>query len=62
MGGGGEPNLKHLTPISEERKRLMDAIEEAQWQGNHLADEVLCSELEYINTCIDKGSLYVPLF
>jgi len=58
----GEPNLQYLTPISEERQRLMDAVEEAQWEGDYMADEVLCRELEYVNNCINKGELYVPLF
>lgn len=58
----GEPNLQHLTPLSEERQRLMDAVEEAQWQGDFDQSYSAELELEYINTCISKGELYVPLF
>ena len=58
----GEPNLQHLTPLSEERQRLMDAVEEAQWQGDFDQRDSAGLELEYINTCISKGELYVPLF
>jgi len=58
----GEPNLQHLTPLSEERQRLMDAVEEAQWQGDFDQSDSAELELEYINTCISKGELYVPLF
>tara|TARA_R100001369_G_scaffold946_2_gene2961 strand:- start:1499 stop:1744 length:246 start_codon:yes stop_codon:yes gene_type:complete len=60
--GRGEPNLQHLTPLSEERQRLMDAVEEAQWQGNFDQSDLIELELEMINTCITKGELYVPLF
>jgi len=58
----GEPNLQYLTPISEERQRLMDAVEEAQWEGLFDKSVVLEFELYYINGCISKGSLYEPLF
>ena len=58
----GEPNLQHLTPLSEARQRLMDAVEEAQWQGDFDQSDSAELELEYINTCISKGELYVPLF
>jgi len=62
MSSRGEPNLQHLTPISEERQRLMDAVEEAQWHGDFDHSDSVELELEYINTCIAKGELYVPLF
>jgi len=58
----GEPNLQYLSPLSEERQRLMDAVEEAQWQGDFDQSDSAELELEYINTCISKGELYVPLF
>ena len=58
----GEPNLKHLTPISEERQRLMDAVEEAHWQGEFEQGYALNLELDYINTCVANGALYEPLF
>ena len=40
----------------------MDAVEEAQWQGNFDQSDLIELELEMINTCIAKGELYVPLF
>ena len=52
----------HLTPLSEERQRVMDAIEEAYWQGNTEQGAALDLELAYINACVAKGDLYVPLF
>jgi len=58
----GEPNLVHLTPLSEERQRLMDAVEEAHWQGDFEQGDSLGVELGYINSCILKGDLYEPLF
>ena len=58
----GEPNLKHLTPISEERQRVMDAVEEAYWQGNTEQGAALDLELDYINVCVANGDLYAPLF
>lgn len=55
-------NLKHITPLSEERQRLMDAVEESQWEGDlHMAD-LLSTELDLVNQCITKGELYAPLF
>jgi len=62
MSSRGEPNLQHLTPISEERQRLMDAVEEAQWEGLFEHSDSLGLELNHINECISKGSLYEPLF
>ena len=55
-------NLKHITPLSEERQRLMDAVEDAYWQSNLEQGDSLSRELEYINSCITKGELYAPLF
>jgi len=40
----------------------MDAVEEAQWQGDFDQSDSVELELEMINTCIAKGELYVPLF
>lgn len=52
----------YLTPLSEERQRVMDAIEEAYWQGNTEQGAALDLELAYINACVAKGDLYAPLF
>ena len=47
-------NLDNLVSLPDERRRVMNAVEDAQWQ-----DDI---ELEYINKCIAKGDLYAPLF
>ena len=60
--GRGEPNLQHLTPLSEERQRLMDAVEESQWEGDIYNADLLSTELYLVNQCITKGELYAPLF
>ena len=44
------------------RHRLMDAVEEAQWQGEVEQGDALNLELDYINTCVANGALYEPLF
>mgnify|MGYP000559997538 CR=1 FL=1 len=50
-------NLKHITPLSEERQRLMDAVEESQWEGDmHMAD-LLSTELYLVKQCINKEEL-----
>ena len=55
-------NLEHLTPLSEERQRLMDAVEESQWEGDMHRADLLSTELDLVNQCITKGELYAPLF
>jgi len=55
-------NLEHLTPLSEERQRLMDAVEESQWEGDMNRADLLSTELYLVNQCITKGELYAPLF
>jgi|TARA_R110002111_G_scaffold257693_1_gene326154 hypothetical protein len=55
-------NLEHLTPLSEERQRLMDAVEESQWEGDMHRADLLSTELYLVNQCITKGELYAPLF
>lgn len=55
-------NLNNLVPLSDERRRVVNAIEEAQWQDEWETDYQLQIELEYINNCIAKGDLYAPLF
>tara|TARA_R100000935_G_C2816596_1_gene157632 strand:- start:898 stop:1089 length:192 start_codon:yes stop_codon:yes gene_type:complete len=55
-------NLDNLVSLSDERRRVVDAVEEAQWQDDWERDDQLKIELEYINSCIAKGDLYAPLF
>jgi|TARA_R110000787_G_scaffold63216_6_gene142440 hypothetical protein len=55
-------NLDNLVALPDERRRVMDAIEEAQWQDEFEQDDQLSIELDYINRCIEKGDLYAPLF
>jgi len=55
-------NLEHITPLSEERQRLMDAVEESQWEGDIYNADLLSTELYLVNQCITKGELYAPLF
>jgi len=55
-------NLDHITPLSEERQRLMNAVEASYWEGEiHKADS-LSIELDLVNECITKGELYAALF
>ena len=55
-------NLDGLVSLSEERQRVVHAVEEAQWQDEWETNDQLQIELEYINKCIEKGDLYAPLF
>ena len=55
-------NLDHITPLSEERQRLMDVVEESQWEGDLHRADLLSTELDLVNECITKGELYAPLF
>lgn len=55
-------NLEHLTPLSEERQRLMDVVEESQWEGDLHRADLLSTELDLVNECIKRGELYAPLF
>jgi len=55
-------NVDNLVALPDERRRVMDAIEEAQWQDEFEQDDQLSIELDYINRCIEKGDLYAPLF
>ena len=55
-------NLEHLTPLSEERQRLMNAVEESQWEGDMHRADLLSTELYLVNQRITKGELYAPLF
>ena len=55
-------NLEHLTPLSEERQRLMSAVEESHWEGDIHRADLLSTELDLVNQCITKGELYAPLF
>ena len=55
-------NLEHLTPLSEERQRLMNAVEESHWEGDLHRADLLSTELDLVNQCITKGELYAPLF
>jgi hypothetical protein len=55
-------NLDNLVSLPDERRRVMNAVEDAQWQDDFERDDQLSIELEYINKCIEKGDLYAPLF
>jgi len=55
-------NLEHITPLSEERQRLMSAVEESHWEGDIHRADLLSTELDLVNQCITKGELYAPLF
>ena len=55
-------NLDNLVSLPDERRRVMNAVEDAQWQDDFERDDQLSIELEYINNCIAKGDLYAPLF
>ena len=55
-------NLEHITPLSEERQRLMSAVEESHWEGDIHRADLLSTELYLVNECITKGELYAPLF
>jgi len=55
-------NLEHITPLSEERQRLMSAVEESHWEGDLHRADLLSTELDLVNQCITKGELYAPLF
>jgi len=55
-------NLKRITPLSEERQRLMSAVEESHWEGDLHRADLLSTELDLVNQCITKGELYAPLF
>ena len=55
-------NLNHITPLSEERQRLMSAVEESHWEGDIHRADLLSTELDLVNQCITKGELYAPLF
>ena len=55
-------NLNHITPLSEERQRLMSAVEESHWEGDLHRADLLSTELDLVNQCITKGELYAPLF
>ena len=55
-------NLDNLVSLPDERRRVMNAVEDAQWQDDFERDDQLSIELEYITKCIAKGDLYAPLF
>ena len=55
-------SLEHITPLSEERQRLMSAVEESHWEGDIHRADLLSTELDLVNQCITKGELYAPLF
>ena len=55
-------NIKHITPLLEERQRLMSAVEESHWEGDLHRADLLSTELDLVNQCITKGELYAPLF